>query len=616
MEPTRYLKEVPHLGINKYHSPSYHRINNSNNIYDYLYGNVGVSGKHSLPFHQAVNSIDNAGEKMYKRNFNYRNMLRFDKRYNLDDRILDYANDRLMSEWKIIDNKFQKAQQAYESGNITENKFNRLSKKYERNAERYNGYVNNLNNNARHFNIADSINDGRSVVTGKGPLYDSMTKGIWSSIGAGIGAGFAPAILPKVISATPWIMKNMALPYLGGEVINDVTRKASHNKYDSFGDFVYNGSGLANIANDTFMETPLRFVSDMTNLGYWSPYGKISQFIGPVIDKSVTYTAGNIIGEIARRSNSYALRNFANNSDLVPAKLPRLYRAIGKPIDYIKGNWDNIDGKFSKFLRVNGTNRNPEMVSSNITNFSTDQKVINHAAPWNGWDMSDVIVFPRSFTKQMIPYMKSTAPMDTFIQTSKNIVIPKNLLYKVTGDTSPTHFKKITSKKLQKAFNDFNTKLHTPGALNKFGSWDDIENITKEQNHLLFKKFGRPLKKDIELLEIETGLPSGIVSPTEFKIFTDKGFSTPKMGPEFFKDRGISIAYSTEAGKQNLPPDYKYVYKPNNEMYFNRYPELYKEYINAFKTSKYDLPKINIENSTQKRVLPVMGYNTVNSNND
>jgi hypothetical protein len=76
------------------------------------------------------------------------------------------------------------------------------------------------------------------------------------------------------------------------------------------------------------------------------------------------------------------------------------------------------------------------------------------------------------------------------------------------------------------------------------------------------------------------------------------------------------VAYSTEAGKQNLPPDYKYVYKPNNEMYFNRYPELYKEYINAFKTFKYNLPKTNIENSTQKRILPAMLYNTVNSNND
>jgi hypothetical protein len=63
-------------------------------------------------------------------------------------------------------------------------------------------------------------------------------------------------------------MKNIALPSLGGEVVNEATRELSDNKFSSFGDFVYNGSGLANIANDTFMETPLRFVSDITNLGY------------------------------------------------------------------------------------------------------------------------------------------------------------------------------------------------------------------------------------------------------------------------------------------------------------------------------------------------------------
>jgi hypothetical protein len=58
------------------------------------------------------------------------------------------------------------------------------------------------------------------------------------------------------------------LPVLGGEVVNETTRKLSDNKYNSFGDFVYNGSGLANVANDTFMETPLRFITDMSNPAY------------------------------------------------------------------------------------------------------------------------------------------------------------------------------------------------------------------------------------------------------------------------------------------------------------------------------------------------------------
>lgn len=258
MEPTRYLKDISHLGINEYHSPSYHRINNSNNIYDYLYGNVGVSGKHSLPFHQAVNSIDNAGEKMYKRNFNYRNMLRFDKKYNLDDRILEYANDRLMSEWKNIDNDFQKAQQSYESGNITENKFNRLSKKYERNAERYNEYANNLNNNAKHFNIANSINNGRSIVTGKGPLYDSMTKGTLGLIGAGIGAGFASEILPKVATVGWKILSHPIVQTIGtiDGIRNLVTDNGVNKTINHFNNEEY-GKGSLSLLGDVLDASPL-----------------------------------------------------------------------------------------------------------------------------------------------------------------------------------------------------------------------------------------------------------------------------------------------------------------------------------------------------------------------
>lgn len=83
-----------------------------------------------------------------------------------------------------------------------------------------------------------------------------------------IPAGFAAN------KGLPWVMTNMALPVLGGEVVNEGTRKVSNNKYNSFGDFVYNGIKLANVANGTFMETPLRFIADMSNPAYWAPYGK------------------------------------------------------------------------------------------------------------------------------------------------------------------------------------------------------------------------------------------------------------------------------------------------------------------------------------------------------
>ena len=83
-----------------------------------------------------------------------------------------------------------------------------------------------------------------------------------------IPAGFAAN------KGLPWVMTNMALPVLGGEVVNEGTRKVSNNKYNSFGNFVYNWSKLANVANGTFMETPLRFIADMSNPAYWATYGK------------------------------------------------------------------------------------------------------------------------------------------------------------------------------------------------------------------------------------------------------------------------------------------------------------------------------------------------------
>ena len=422
----------------------------------------------------------------------------------------------------------------------------------------------------------------------------------------------------------PWIAKNVVLPVLGGEVVNETTRKLSDNKYNSFGDFVYNGSGLANVANNTFVETPLRFITDMSNPAYWAPYGKITQTIGPIIDKSISSTVGNIIGEIARRSKSTNLRNFANASDLVPAKLPHLYRAIGRMSDYAAGGWDNVSGKFSKYFRLNGAGRKSVTTSNNIVNFTTDQKVINHVAdPSKGWDQSDVIVFPRSFTEKVLPYIKSTAPMDTFIQLEQKIAIPKKQLWKITGDINPTHFKRISSRKLRSEFKPFAETTNLPGYnhsnnsfLTKVGGGKHWTNITDAQNEIIWRRFGRPLEKDIKLLEEKTGLPSGIIKPSEFQIYVDDLISHPRMGPEFMHDPGFSTTRSRIAGEQNLPSDYKYIYNPYIEFMFREHPEIYKKYINTFKTFKSRLPKINIENSTQKRILPVMLYNIVNSNND
>ena len=438
--------------------------------------------------------------------------------------------------------------------------------------------------------------------------------------------GSAPVISVAATnpSTYPWIAKNVALPVLGGEVVNEVTRKVSDNKYDSFGDFVYNNTFLSRLKDGTDSNIFVKGFSEMLNPAYLFPYGKITQTIGPIIDKSISSTVGNIIGEIARRSKSANLRNFANTSDLVPAKLPHLYRAIGRMSDYAAGGWDNVSGKFSKYFRLNGAGRKTATTSNNIVNFTTDQKVINHVAdPSKGWDQSDVIVFPRSFTKKVLPHIRSTAPMDTFIQLEQKIAIPKKHLWKITGDINPTHFKRISSRKLRSAFKPFAETTNLPGYnhsnnsfLTKVGGGKHWTNITDAQNEIIWRRFGRPLEKDIKLLEEKTGLPSGIIKPSEFQIYVDDLISNPRMGPEFMDDPGFSTIRSRIAGEQNLPSDYKYIYNPYIEFMFREHPEIYNNYINEFKTFKSRLPKINIENSIQKRIVPVMLYNIVNSNNN
>lgn len=125
-------------------------------------------------------------------------------------------------------------------------------------------------------------------------------------------------------------MKNIALPVLGGEVINEVTRKVSNNKYNSFGDFVYNGSRLANVANGTFMETPFRFITDMSNPAYWIPYGKA---VGYAMDgaRTLSNAYNNLPVKIkfTPREN-FRYRNIGNNDGLIDLLESGIVRAKQK----------------------------------------------------------------------------------------------------------------------------------------------------------------------------------------------------------------------------------------------------------------------------------------------
>lgn len=148
---------------------------------------------------------------------------------------------------------------------------------------------------------------------GKSEEAQEMAKNLAIQQGTAL-VNFIPAGF-TVNKGLPWVMTNMALPVLGGEVVNETTRKVSNNKYNSFGDFVYNGSGLANIANDTFMETPLRFITDMSNPAYWTPYGKA---VGYVIDGANTlsnaYNNLPVKIKFTPREN-FRYRNIGGNND-------------------------------------------------------------------------------------------------------------------------------------------------------------------------------------------------------------------------------------------------------------------------------------------------------------
>lgn len=86
------------------------------------------------------------------------------------------------------------------------------------------------------------------------------------------------AALPATVSTATTLATNPVsqnfiiqsiLGYLGGQVMDEATRELSNNRYSTFGDYVYNASGLSNLTKNTIFEEPTRFVSEMTNPGYY-----------------------------------------------------------------------------------------------------------------------------------------------------------------------------------------------------------------------------------------------------------------------------------------------------------------------------------------------------------
>lgn len=149
----------------------------------------------------------------------------------------------------------------------------KLSREYFATGKDYRTAKRNLRHNRREFTKARKYAGSDQKSAADRDFFNKLglfTTGI-------IASPFAAqtiAAVPKVVT-TPLFWTHGVLPILSGEVVNETTRKLSDNKYNSFGDFVYEGSGLKNAAQGTWAETPLRFITDMANPGYWVNYGNL-----------------------------------------------------------------------------------------------------------------------------------------------------------------------------------------------------------------------------------------------------------------------------------------------------------------------------------------------------
>lgn len=114
----------------------------------------------------------------------------------------------------------------------------------------------------------DNYNDPGVIQLREKALPTAVKAGLLGGTGVYALAAYGP------LAMVNFGMKNIALPVLGGEVVNEVTRKVSDNKYNSFGDFVYNNTPLSKLKDGTDSNIFVKGFSEMFNPAYLFPYGK------------------------------------------------------------------------------------------------------------------------------------------------------------------------------------------------------------------------------------------------------------------------------------------------------------------------------------------------------
>ena len=260
---------------------------------------IDAQGPGAESLNEATKNYQHFGKKFMRRGLSDRQIARLDNKHNIDQSIFDLAQEDL-------EIRYNYDKQRYENGEISEQKWRQLE-------NRYNRWSRNLGNN--QLSLDQKQNPLNYVQVHKpGDIAPALF-----SIGFPLITTGALTLAPY----TPWILKNIALPIMGGELVNEITRKISGGHYDGFGDWLYRSTPLEDWTKDTWLEEPIKFATDLTNPGYLAPYGKIANGLFHSIPQWVegkTYgSIGNVVGaQLFRNPSSKAWTAAERLTQMVP----------------------------------------------------------------------------------------------------------------------------------------------------------------------------------------------------------------------------------------------------------------------------------------------------------
>ena len=344
---------------------------------------------------------------------------------------------------------------------------------------------------------------------------------------ASIGSALAPLALQPLISGT-WPTINAALPSLakaeiGGRTVDLVTR--AFTPYSSWSDGI--GSLVQTATGWNPNDHPLgRMVTDLSNPGYWNPYGVTDRVVNAVGSK-VIYPAEEAVTTLIDNGTLYdpyttfrgRLGNYGDN--IFTDVYGTLARRWGLP-DKARIPADAIR-KITEPVRVEEglvdlTGEKTYLGNPHV-NVSLDRPVVSHV---HGWDGADTYVTStHDFLVQTPQSLISIEPSDMFANGTKVTANPRKVTL-ISGDTEVLRMARksglqtLSSPKLRRMYNDAYSRYQQDRLSishpKKEKYWLDY--ATEVQR--LQSQRGMPTLADFLLLEQQTGLSSGVAPIWEY----------------------------------------------------------------------------------------------------